>query len=243
MPVKKRKKKSFETEAALCFDFISCLKGKPWTPYAETAGFDILLVHDVSGTQIGIEAKLDLNAKVLTQILPSSHDYVITGPDYRAVLVPWEAKIELEKVCFACGVKVMRHYKGHNPELPDESSWSNKYWMPWLPEQRCTLPEYVPDVPAGVKAPVTLSQWKIQAIKIQILLEQRNITRSDLKHFNVNPTRWMDRWYGFLEPDEINQNWKRSNRMPDFCGQHPEVCAKIRTDIAKWLPSAKAKKK
>ncbi|TIU81425.1 MAG: hypothetical protein E5W01_20510, partial [Mesorhizobium sp.] len=56
----------FESEAALCAAFIARLP-KDWTAYPETAGFDILLVRGADGAQIGVEAKMTLNAKVLMQ--------------------------------------------------------------------------------------------------------------------------------------------------------------------------------
>src|SRR3990172_5352454 len=80
------------TEADLCAAFIaSATKGKVWTAYPETAGFDILLSRVADNTQIGIQAKLRLNAKGLCQILPHDYTFGISGPDYRAVLVPSKA--------------------------------------------------------------------------------------------------------------------------------------------------------
>src|SRR6185312_7545021 len=58
----------FDTEAAMCAAFSEWAQGQGWTPYAETAGFDILLVHG-DGTQIGVQAKLRFNTAVLAQIL------------------------------------------------------------------------------------------------------------------------------------------------------------------------------
>ena len=71
-------------EAALCAAFIEALP-KEWTAYAETAGYDIVLVGP-GGVQIGVEAKLTLNAKVLAQII-DGRKYCRPGPDFRAVLV------------------------------------------------------------------------------------------------------------------------------------------------------------
>ncbi|MCF5956408.1 hypothetical protein L2236_24665, partial [Xanthomonas perforans] len=76
----------FKTEAQLCEVFIRDMNAQAgWTCYPETAGFDILAVHD-SGRQIGIEAKLALNAKVADQILPADYEarYETQGPDHRA---------------------------------------------------------------------------------------------------------------------------------------------------------------
>lgn len=80
----------FPTEAALCQAFITEANAlTDWTCYPETGDFDILLVHS-DGRQIGIEAKLRLNAKVAEQALPShGHErHGTAGPDHRVVLVP-----------------------------------------------------------------------------------------------------------------------------------------------------------
>lgn len=81
----------FPTEAALCAAFIEDVnRVGGWTVYPETAGFDILCVYDRTGHQLGVEAKLALNARVAEQILPGVAGYSVggAGPDFRAVLVP-----------------------------------------------------------------------------------------------------------------------------------------------------------
>lgn len=80
------KKYKFTKEADLCDAFLSCVP-VDWTPYNETGGYDIVLVHD-TGVQIGIEAKLTLNAKVLNQVIPRrSMRQGGAFPDFLAVLV------------------------------------------------------------------------------------------------------------------------------------------------------------
>nr|WP_139181169.1 hypothetical protein [Pseudomonas aeruginosa] len=61
-----------QSEAELCAAFIDEFNRVPgWTCYPETAGFDILVVH-AEGRQIGVEAKLQLNAKVAAQRDPAT---------------------------------------------------------------------------------------------------------------------------------------------------------------------------
>lgn len=82
-------KEVIPTEEALCRAFIAEFNEQPgWVCYPETGGFDILVVHE-SGTQIGVQAKLQLNAKVADQILPSKQEYLLKeeGPDHRLVIV------------------------------------------------------------------------------------------------------------------------------------------------------------
>ena len=112
-------KSAFATEADLCDLFIQDFKKiEGWTIYPETGGFDILAVWDATGHQLGVEAKLLLNAKVADQILP--HDYMghpamgsrppsgVAGPDFRAVIVPvlTEANEGIAKMLRILGVSV-----------------------------------------------------------------------------------------------------------------------------------------
>lgn len=102
-------KEIFPTEAALCEAFIEDVKRVGgWTVYPETAGFDILCVYDATGHQLGVEAKLSLNAKVAQQIVPSLHQ-LGEGPDFRAVLVPaiTEASAGIADLLGIIGVKVV----------------------------------------------------------------------------------------------------------------------------------------
>lgn len=104
-----RTEKTYSTEAELCTAFIDWVKaenGKArgrdtapvWTPYAETAGWDILLAAD-DGTQIGIEAKLKFNLKVLAQCLPSSWDNYAECPG-RTIALCWYRSLILTMSAF-----------------------------------------------------------------------------------------------------------------------------------------------
>lgn len=66
---KKLKPKMFKTEADLCAAFIASIDSR-WTPYAETAGWDILLVRHADGFQIGIQAKQKMNTEVVNRNKP-----------------------------------------------------------------------------------------------------------------------------------------------------------------------------
>lgn len=231
----------FASEVALCEAFIADAKKQfpRWTAYNETAGFDILLVRD-DGVQLGIEAKLKLNPEVVSQSLPGwmwAHE----GPDYRAVLVPNDAiNQHVGSICDHVGIKVLRvrHPESRNRwysriDLPDPA-YNTSSWHPWLPIRRCGLPDYVPDVKAGDKAPSTLSPWKISAIKVQIILEQRKVQRADIKALGLSPSRWFDKHSGFLRatPD----GYEASDYMPDFRKQHPTNYAQIAADAPAWMP-------
>jgi hypothetical protein len=61
-------RRPYRTEADLCAAFLAALRRdyqEKWLAYAETEGWDVLLVRQKDGFQIGIQAKLALNASVI----------------------------------------------------------------------------------------------------------------------------------------------------------------------------------
>lgn len=232
--------KMFATEAELVAKFCELIPQRQgWTAYHETAGWDLLLVGK-AGVQIGIEAKLGLNAKVLDQALPGRWADE-AGPDYRAVLVPADAmQLHMQSLALHVGITIIavRRAGGRlhfTPNLPDEAfDYSLRDWPNWCPAQRCALPEYVPDVTGGHASPLTLSPWKIKAIKLLIVLERRGfVTRADMKALRISPTRWTDHWSGFLTRGHEG-GYVRNARTPDLKAQHPTNWAQIEADFQEW---------
>lgn len=233
------------SEADLCAAFIAeATASGEWTAYPET-GFDILLVRVADGIQIGIEAKLTLNAKVLSQVTPylSSWDAAENGPDYRAVLVPANKGGDLTTVCGALGVTVIRWYEAGDygvrahftPDLPHERHpGGDRHWHQWAPVTRCVLPDWVPDVTAGASAPLALTAWKVKAIKLRILLEDRPVTRADFRALDLSPSRWTDPWSRWLDRAPDGRGYIPGPKIPDFQAQHPRNYAEIKADRAKW---------
>ncbi len=241
MPKPAAKKQSFATEVDLCARFIAAVP-ETWTAYAETAGWDVLLVRKEDGFQIGIEAKLRLNLEVINQAIEQRCSFYseVEGPDCRAVLVPHDSQGGFGAIAKYIGVTVIRcypesrHYSAFTPPLPG-SKFADDDWHEWLPMRRHKLPEYVPDVPAGASAPVQLTPWKIAALKIAVIMEKRGyVTRSDFKHLKIDHRRWTAAESGWLRPD--NGVYVRGNHWPDFKGQHPNVYAQIIADAPKWMP-------
>jgi len=246
MPRKPAKAKPFATEAALCAAFIAdATRDGKWTAYAETGGFDILLVRPKDGLQIGIQAKLVLNARVLEQSLPDWYSHGTTGPDCRAVLVPDGCGGGLSTVCDYLGLTVIQqrapssrspHATRFRPELParpnDWDYWAMKRWHQWCPNNRIKLPEYVPDVAAGAAAPLQLTDWKIKAIKLAVLLEHRPVQRSDFRSLGISPTRWTDRHHGWLRATPVG--YVATPHMPKFAREHPVNYRQIKADVGVW---------
>lgn len=236
---------AFKTEADmvrhwLAGDFAFSNRRGDWLVYPETAGWDLLLVH-CDGYQLGIEAKLSLNAKVLDQALEGQHAlWGEDGPDYRAVLVPeGKCQLHMHNLAQAVGIRILKAYPDKARRyagLPDENS-NYERWPNWLPSKRCRLPDYVPDVDAGNASPLMLTVWKIKAIKLMIVLERRGyVTRADMKALQISPTRWTDSWNGFLERGE--SGYIRGKRTPDLKTQHPTNYAEIEADFDEWAKAA-----
>lgn len=235
----------FSTEAELCARFIAAI-GEAWTAYAETAGWDILLVRKADGFQIGIEAKLKLNAHVISQALEEYGAWhaAHSGPDCRAVMVPDGQANYFGRISAYIGLTIItvhapfeRGVRGpaFQPYLPTDDGSLREYWHEWCPIKRHTLPEYVPDVAAGVSAPTRLTQWKIAALKIAVTIEQRGfVTREDFKHHKIDHRRWLAAETQWLQND--GGKYVAGERFPNFKAQHPKVYAEIAADAKDWLP-------
>ena len=234
--------RAFTTEAELCAAFIAALP-TDWTSYAETQGWDILLVHD-DGTQIGIEAKLKLNSIVLAQCLDDLHSYWTTeGPDYRAALVPMGAAVAgCATIARHLGITVLEmpartprynYGRPYHPSLPDGKAAQCQHdWFERCPTRRHKLPDLVPDVAAGTAAPVQLTEWKIKALRIMALLERRgSVCRADFRALQIDPSRWTQFW---LKPGP--EGYTRDDETPDFASQHPKAYAEIVATFDEWAP-------
>lgn len=230
----------FSTEAEMVATFISQVKRhhSEWVVYAETAGWDLLLVNRDTGEQLGVEAKLSLNMRVINQALRGvTRWYERRGPDYRAVLVG-KGTADAEDLCLALGVGVIRASRSPHtaPFMPEDYSLSGRF-PHWAPEARCEVPDYVPDVSGGVPSPVRLSPWKVAAIKLQIILERRGyVTRADMRALGLHQSRWTDKYHGFLTVSD--GVFVQNQRTPDFRGQHPRNFSEIEADAERWLALA-----
>lgn len=242
-----KKPKPFATEVDLCAAFLSVLP-EAWTPFAETAGWDILLVRR-DGVQVGIEAKLKLNADVVSQALEEGGYWRESreNPDYRAVLVPWSDAGAFDRIAAYVGFTILRmepargdHRFGSKarvrPVLPGENRHSDdREWHAWPALQRCRLPAYVPDVAAGASAPVQLTDWKIAALRIEATIEIRGyVTRADFAAHRIDSRRWIAKSPGWLAND--GGKLIKGPRFPNFAGQHPRVFAAIKADAGQWMP-------
>jgi hypothetical protein len=228
----------FSKETDLCAAFLAAVP-ETWQAYAETGGHDILLSRKSDGCQIGIQAKLKLNATVLIQAAEDSWP-CRDGPDYRAVLVPGDVNTELAGLAPHCALTVITMnikqpygiQAAFRPELPTQKQeWYRESWFELLPVRRHKLPEYVPDVMAGASAPIQLTEWKIAALKLCILIEATGfITRDDFKRFRIDIRRWISGRWIVATP----AGYVKGPGFPDLKRQHPRVFEEISADHSKW---------
>ena len=182
------------------------------------------------------------------------------GPDFRAVLAPAGGDPHLCDFAARLGVAVVRacgepdgngmarlegggRRAAFSPGLPEpwqivrpenmRSYWwrAEHDWPQHFPQRQLPLPDYVPDVPAGAAAPVALTEWKVRAIKLRVLLDRRGwLTAGDFRALNVSTSRWFQgRWV-------VRQGgvWVLGPHMPDFRAQHPRNYDEIAADFEAW---------
>lgn len=209
-------------EGELCEWFMDLARSKNWVCYPETSNWDILLVRN--GIQIGVQAKLRANVKLITQTLPHNlgvwrnmmsspalYRGRIKGPDFRTILVPQE-KIgnktfdDLDDLCRIVGIWMFvkgKPRKWGGPRhiglgLLDDPEEMQDY--DWQPPEKEWFPEVVPDLPAGVPNPVSLTRWKQQALKLIARAEVRGyVTSRDAKELEVNFTTFKNNWNPWME--------------------------------------------
>jgi hypothetical protein len=231
----------FKDEAELCAAFIKWAKREGYTCYPETAGFDLLLVG-AEGFQTGIQAKMSLNAKVISQILPLYS--LDEGPDYRAVLVP-SLRGDFREICGHIGIDIF--YCQHGGRRDDwrpgtifsfsrDGAWhfGENTFFDWNPIKRCDLPAYMPDVAAGVPSPIQLTPWKIGALKVLAHLEiAGHITRKRINALGIDSRRWCggEGWLLPLAGDPARGGRYVRGKCPAFDQQHPEVYAQIKAEL------------
>jgi hypothetical protein len=231
---------AFAREADLCSAFLA-LVPDGWLAYAETGGFDILLVRQEDGFQIGVQAKLRLNAKVLCQALEMGRASAITdpNPDCRAVLVPKGAVgADMARLCAHVGLTVIGLDPGRPdrfaPDLPRlKQDGEGRVWFEQGPSRRIPLPDLVPDVIAGAPAPRKLTAWKIKAMRIAVTLEREGrVVREDFKHHKIDIRRWIAPGSRWLVRD--GDGWSRGPGLPDFQAQHPQNWCQIAATCHTW---------
>lgn len=169
------------SEGELCDRFSTIARANGWRVFPEVGGWDLLLV--CNKTQIGIEAKMQCNIRVLVQAMRRSLSY--RYPDYRAVLVP-KASFDLIDLCrhlkilvFDLNTRVIRVISRYDLK--------SKY------------PLVLPAVPlqsgGGRPAPRSLTTWRQNALRLcHLLRAQGYVTGKDFNALGLNRQNWIKKW-------------------------------------------------
>ncbi|MEC4242144.1 hypothetical protein [Pseudomonas sp. DSV-1] len=240
---------NIKKESELCDIFIrefNNLDG--WICYPEAAGFDVLAVHQ-DGRQIGVEAKIALNAKVADQILPwhGNDYYERPGPDHRLVIVSriTDASAGIAKMLERQGVRVIqprisRTVRGDEftfqlehqlvaTENRNRVHCAEPFLFDWNPSERCRVPILATNLPAGVPSPIKLTPWKESALIVVALLRKQGfITSKQIAARGISAHAWTQAQTGknaWLAKGDIRGQWVETEHLPPFDKQHPDVYA------------------
>lgn len=195
-----------KTEEELCSRFRKFAEREHWVIYPETAGWDMLLVR--GGIQVGVEAKLHGNFKVICQALGDGS--IRSGPDYRHILVP-DCSAEFRRVVQALGLGLWQLWELEWEERKALESVALGWRLPPTPREprftvepngliqetvgQIALPDFVPDLAAGVPSPTQLTPWRIKAIELCKILRARGwVTIYDFRRLGIASTIWIQRW-------------------------------------------------
>lgn len=225
-----RFKNPYKTERDLAESFAEAVRSQGWVVYPETGGYDLLLVAGsgvnctgiVPGDQIGVEAKLQANLKVLEQARAHIRRPRSAGPNFVAVLVP-RAVTEFRNLADDLGLLVIegtRRGRSHPDFGPVPLPFVPTHHRLYYPDP-CSTPARPVDIPAGVPSPRSVTPWKVKAIRLCLLAEEKGyLTSADFRRDRVSMSRWKrNRW---LEPT----------------GEHLGKFKKYRlkSEVPPWLP-------
>jgi hypothetical protein len=188
---------TFETEAAVCERLIADAKVGGWTAYPEQGDWDLLLVR--RRVQVGVQAKLVGNLEVLLQALPApARPSICTGPQYRAIVVGrWPGrtpKAQQDRRNQIAALAMRLRVLVLEPPLLGNGNWLRGgwpspnigrplwrfgqeridwRWYRWRTTEPVWTPPFVPDLPAGVPAPQSVSAFQIAAVRLERLGAER----------------------------------------------------------------------
>lgn len=201
-------------EQALCYDFIiECIEAG-WRVYPEYphSKFDMLLVAEEGcstkgvevGTQIGVQAKMKLNPKLMQQMVRSHGHPTWRGPDYVVALVPAAPRTPAEKgqadILFALGhglFYVYSHFESHDRDrnLRRRNLETTAFFGVRSNRKRVVLPEIYVWVEPGVPSPTSVTGWRQNAVKRVMALEGiGTFTRKEFKAMKpkLDMKLWLD---------------------------------------------------
>lgn len=178
----------YSLEKDLCDDFIYFIKKSSWKVYAEQNNWDMIIVR--GKIQVGVQAKLIANNKVLIQTLPKL-PYTGIGPTYRIALIAGftgrtpRARFETRKIFYSmarhfrvividmsCRNKLMTGWDWNLGYKGGKRNLNLKHYN-WRPSELEWVPPFIPNFPAGVPSPKHVSKWNLSMLDLRELELER----------------------------------------------------------------------
>lgn len=180
----------FGSENELCEKLIEVARANGFKAYPETGRWDVLLACRETDDQIGIQGKLRPNILVLdqaTSLIESG-----PGPVIHAALVP---------IANRSFLRVAKHLRVQVIEGVHLDRFDLGAVLARAPRWQHRSPEWMPEVevlcPAGVPSPRRMTRWKIQAVKLCLLIRERGYaTRHDMTRLKLDPYWWFRPRFG-----------------------------------------------
>jgi hypothetical protein len=215
-------------ESDLCAEFKTWLINRGFTVYPEQSDWDMVAIpspdrgvaqlSSVNGNQLGIQAKMVPNVDVLYQSIRDTRQ----APDLRMVLVPCSNR-EFIAVAKTLGLGIASRMISHGRRK--RMSPNGGFFISVIPKQWNSEPLWLPpittDLPAGAKSPLSLTKWRVAALKICRIADSRSnghLTSADFKAQGITTQTWIqNRWMIPVGKDGRSTIYKLApTRRPDI---------------------------
>ena len=166
--------RKYRLEKDMCDELTTRAKLNKWVVYPEQGSWDLLLVRN--GIQVGIQAKLRPTIKLLSQALISEE---FSGPHYRAIAVGNSHRKEKDHFAkISIPLKLIYIDMGVHPDYWLHMLRHNGQRITWkyyrhFPNKTLWIPPFVPELEAGIPSPQNVSPWKIAAIKLEFIADEK----------------------------------------------------------------------
>ena len=199
-------------EQALCYEFIDEALAQGWTvlPEYPNSRFDLLLIAGegcsttgvVPGTQVGVQAKMQLNVELLGQMHRAVRYMQYPGPDYVVGLVPAKPRTENEHVLEETFRKLdyglfynYERFEAHG------SRWNRRrenlshmlhFGAHYKFGKRIKVPDFHFWTEPGVAGPSAMTDWKQRSIRFCIeLAAAGGLTYKEFKTHRMHVQTWL----------------------------------------------------
>lgn len=246
--------KKVESEHDLINKFLENQNKDLWDCYPENQKWDFLMQSKDGKIQIGFQAKLRCNLKVISQcadLLKNESVSQVVGPHYIAVLVPsWETAsksfqdfqivcehlkimVFTEKGCLSktsngkTYVEFCQTFNVHKDPLQILDGSPHYYRHNFV--GKVWTPPFVPTGAAGVKSPTSVTKFKIGVVKLcEMMRKGLTPTRKEIKDLNAGSIQY---WEKYLTPIQglypARYKPKDMNNLPDT-GEYKDIAEQLK---------------